>query len=784
MAIKIGKGLKMDQLVKDKKTSNLSKWLEISGWLAISIFALHACTHMVGAADTWKAIAAGRHYINHGVDTVDPFSANSLKAGPTQEEIETWPKWAQWVTQKVGINTVKYWHPTGWINQNWLSGVLFYWLAYESPLADAETLSFNSLVYLKFAIYILTAICVYYSGKILGVNSILTAIFVCFTMFIGRSFFVIRPADFTNLLAAVFLLVLVLTTYRNILYIWLVVPLVVLWCNLHGGYIYAFIMLVSFTIINLRTNFLPERFVSIGLKGVCHSVVAGFAAFLSMILLNPFHLTNFTHTFVISIGKHAKKWHWANEWRPAFEWKNPVGDERPFLIMFILALSVLSLWFIVRLSVSRLVNRSAESKENDSQAYQLPKIDFAMMTIATLAIYMAIHSRRFIPIAAIAACPLIALLLDQTIRTISAWYNLHKQNHFIVSPMPKKLQWFFAIVVTVAVLSFGGWWGFKFKCAYLDPWPADAKLNSVFMRMTASNFKPFHACRFIKDNKLKGNIFSHWTEGSFIILRQQPNPDTGRTPLQVFMDSRAQTAYEIKYQDLWLEIIAGGPIAESARKEKRRLTKDDYTKIGLWIDEKFEEYNVEVVLMPSSEFHTPFVKGLENNPNWRLVYFDDKHYLYVNIKTVQGKKLSEGIMDGKTIYPDEYSKNLIIAHKMLLFGQGKVAKEQGLNAAIKALESTPSPVSMEKVLFATKFEELRPRIYVFCKDYVNNFTKNKNLYAEQDGYFNRLLTASVANSYLEKIAKRQGWAQEAKLYAAKSQEYEIEQREIIKSKRW
>lgn len=121
---------------------------------------------------------------------------------------------------------------------------------------------------------------------------------------------------------------------------------------------------------------------------------------------------------------------------------------------------------------------------------------------------------------------------------------------------------------------------------------------------------------------------------------------------------------------------------------------------------------------------------------------------------------------------------------MLLFGQGKVAKEQGLNAAIKALESTPSPVSMEKVLFATKFEELRPRIYVFCKDYVNNFTKNKNLYAEQDGYFNRLLTASVANSYLEKIAKRQGWAQEAKLYAAKSQEYEIEQREIIKSKRW
>jgi hypothetical protein len=160
---KVGKGIKMDQLVKDKKASNLSKWLKISGWLAIIIFAFHACTHMSGASDTWKAIAAGRYYINHGVNTIDPFSANSLKAGPTQKEIEDWPKWAQWATRKVGINTVKYWHPTGWINQNWLAGVGFYWLACKSPLADADIQSFNSLVYLKFAIYILAAICIYYT---------------------------------------------------------------------------------------------------------------------------------------------------------------------------------------------------------------------------------------------------------------------------------------------------------------------------------------------------------------------------------------------------------------------------------------------------------------------------------------------------------------------------------------------------------------------------------------------------------------------------------------------
>jgi len=774
----------MDQLVKDKKASNLSKWFEISGWLAIIIFASHACTHMVGASDTWKAIAAGRHYINHGVDTVEPFSTNSLKAGPTQKEIEAWPKWAQWATKKIGISTVKYWHPTGWINQNWLTGIIYYWLAYKSPFADAKILSFNSLVYWKFTIYILAAVCVYYTGKILGVNSILMAIFTCFTMFIGRSFFAIRPADFTNLLVAVFLLVLVLATHRNILYIWLVVPLIVLWCNLHGGYIYAFIVLAPFTIINFLTSFSPKRFTSIGLKGVCHSVAAGFVAFLSMILLNPFHLTNFTHIFVISIGKHAKDWRSANEWHPAFEWANPVGDERPFLIMFILVLSVLLLWITVRLLISWFVRRSIASKENDSQAYQLPKIDLAMIIIATLTICMAIRSRRFIPIAAIATCPLIAMFIDQTARIISAWLNFHRQNRFIVGSMPKNLRLSFAIIVTATVLFFGGWWGAKFKYVYLDPWPTDTKLNSVFMRMTASDYKPFNACRFIKDNKLKGNIFNYWTEGNFIALGQQPDPNTGRTPLQLFMDGRAQTAYETKFQDLWMGIIVGGPVVQNARMKKNKLTENDYIKIGQWLDAKLKEYNVSVVLMPSSRSYTPFMKGIESNSNWQLVYFDNKHKLFVDVTTPQGDELSKGTMGGQTVYPDEFSKNLIIAHNMLSFEEGKVAKEQGLDAAVKAFESNPSPVSMQMILFATKFEELLPRINDFCKDYTNDFTKNKNLYAEHNGYVNRLLAALFANSHLEKIAKSQGQAEKAKLYATKSQEYKTEQMEIIKNRRW
>lgn len=221
--------------IEPLERSALSRWSVIIGWLAMLIFTIHACTHMVAAGDTWVAMACGRHFVDHGVDTIEPFSANSHTAGPTEAEIRTWPGWAQWITDKVGIETVKRWHPTGWINQNWLTHVIFYSLVPKSSYADGVSFTSNALVYWKFAIYIVTVVCVYYTGRLLGANPALCAVFACFAMFTGRSFLDIRPAGFSNMLVAVFLLVLVLATYRNILYIWLLVPVTVFWCNVHGG---------------------------------------------------------------------------------------------------------------------------------------------------------------------------------------------------------------------------------------------------------------------------------------------------------------------------------------------------------------------------------------------------------------------------------------------------------------------------------------------------------------------------------------------------------------------
>jgi len=975
----------MAELIETKKHSALSGWPMILGWLAMLIFASHASTHMVGAGDTWVAMACGRHFINHGVDTVEPFSANSHKAGPTEKEIKTWPGWAQWITDKVGVRAVKYWHPTGWVNQNWLTHVIFYWLTHLSPFADADTLSFNTLVYWKFAIYIITVICVYYTGRVLGVNLALSALFACFAMFVGRSFFDIRPAGFSNMLVAVFLLVLVLATYRNILYIWLIVPLAVFWCNVHGGYIYLFIVLVPFVALNFLTSFSKKRFVSVGPRGVYHSIAAGFVAILATVIFNPFLLTNLTHTFIISVSEHAKMWRTVHEWWPGFAWSNPIGTGFPFLILFILSiglaffwlfsrllkprflkapkneldeqrklftilstifgcaaavficwvtlitfslveadavsflicavfvailllsiyksihfiylavlLTLLSLWsgdadagytgryiysfvmlpgyvilhifvsmfsktikmkpkniifvgltavaslllmmvifnpfkfelpwslnqflhlrrmwrpkyelknplnyshlfsvlhivniasIIIWLTVrplqklfGRLPNRIDQEFQTDS--FQLSKIDLVLMTIAALTIYMAYRSRRFIPIAAIAACPIVAMFIDQMSRTISAARNFHKYNHLAVPPMPYNLQMFFTVTAAVAVLFFGVWWGFKFKYVYLDPWPTDPKLNSVFIRMTASHAKPFYACRFIKMNKLEGKMFNYWTEGGFIAWGQEPNDDTGRTPLQLFMDGRAQAAYEPQDYHVWTTIMSGGPAIRGARLRK---IAPDYAKVGEWTDKQLKRHNVWVVLMPANQFGSPFVRGLEANLNWPLVFLNDKQKLFVDITTPQGKELFEGVFNGKTLYPDDYSKNLIIAHNVLLFGKEKDAKKRALDFAIKAFALNPSQTPMQKIIFATRFPELRPLVNRFCKNYLDDFTKNKKFYAKQDGYFLRIWSAVTAVDYLQRIAKIQKNPNLVRFYDVKKKQYFNEQKPLRERKRW
>lgn len=1176
----------MNDLMQNDKTLSKSKLAIIIAFLAMLLFAFHTCTHMVGAGDTWVALACGRHFINHGVNTVEPFSANSHKAGPTPEEIQTWPHWAQVIASKVSPETLKFWHPTGWVNQNWLTHTIFYWLAYDSPIADAKNLCFNSLVYWKFAIYILAVLCIYFAARVLGTHPALAAFFACAALFVGRSFIDIRPAGFSNLLVAAFILILALAAYRNYLYIWLIVPLIIFWANVHGGYIYVFIILVPFVFLRFFI-LLPKRWTAsifsiltwlalyvliikdtahdpfndtavspssdkflflilvfiiaslvlafrkniktfvfygfhvlaslvifftllarlfpqdillqnprvadyveqcqlsfviafaaaaalgiivtsfknrllvatpvalrrllghdlaasspdVGSQSVptaqgaadiilkkanfialAHITAAGFIAFIASILFNPFHLTNLTHTFQISISQNAEGWRNVHEWWPAFRWDNPVGTAMPFMIMLISGTGVFLLYLAARLlypaafkngfpggdgisspggtgwasagsqnprggqgpysnpraakgarqetdkqvkrfeilskitalagmmlvmwvvllslsfveanpagfllsaifgailwasifinvhfihiiipfsilaaysgdapsysgryifpfitlpfyalmflvmaqspkkpkysmvnifyvfaaaaaslilmvilvnpfafkspiwhapgqllhlqrvwqpeyeanleityeglfAVIYIINmlcilawvgydlfraimadagQKTEERGQDAldtradRAYLLPKIDLTLIIIAALTSYMAFRSRRFIPIAGYVTCPVIAMLLDQFIKITASSWNYYRRGQLSLPGIPAITRKLLITAAAITVTGLGGFWGQKFYNVYMATWPFDPDLTSMFMRMTASHMKPFAACQFIDENKLSGNMFNYWTEGGFIAWGQEPDPNTGKTPLQLFMDGRAQAAYNYDAYTTWSEIMFGGEVVKQAQMRNRNLTEQDYYQIGLWLNKELKKWNVWVILMPSGQADTPFVKGIEYSTDWRLVYLDDKQKLYVNITTPRGKELFEGIETGQTKYPYPAMRNIMLANNAILFSTNPQQIVAGLDSAIKAAEERPSRISMQLLnIYYEKVPSLRARVDQFWKRYLDDFLANEKKYEHSSNYHYRVMGAILAISHLQPIAVSQKNEELMKLYYEKGQE--------------
>ncbi len=225
-------------------------------------------------------------------------------------------------------------------------------------------------------------------------------------------------------------------------------------------------------------------------------------------------------------------------------------------------------------------------------------------------------------------------------------------------------------------------------------------------------------------------------------------------------------------------------LRQSARARRRKLTMAEYAQIGQWTNQQLKKRNVWAVLMPLHPKTVEFVKAIQSSPDWQLVFFNNKQKLFVDGTTPQAQELFRGILDGKTLYPDDFSRNLVIAHNLLLPGRGEAEYKRGLDFAIEAFKLNPSQAPMHKIMSAARFAELRPRVYNFCKAYFDEFTKNKNVYAKRDGYYHTIWTARVAGEHLRKIAKMRKDTELVQFYDAKIKEYRNEENQLNEGKWW
>jgi hypothetical protein len=723
---------------------------------------------MVAAGDTWVAMACGRHHANHGVNPVEPFSFNSHKAGPTDEQLKDWPGWTHGIIRKI--------HPTGWINQNWLTHVTFYELVHL--FGTEGNPNYNMLVVWKFALFIATAFVVYAYGRVIGVCPLLAAVSACLAVVVGRTFFDIRPACLSNFFVPLYLLILALAVYKNIRYIWLLVPTVAIWANFHGGYIYVYMMMVPFVGLHLISMISRNRLVKVPFRHLLTICYAAVASFIAMLIFNPYHLTNLTHTFEISISKHAESWRSVNEWRPAFDFldktrntPNPVGEEEAFGVMCILFIIAFVLWIVAQSLRPRIEFGKKSRPEDVERAYQgWPKMDLPMLAVALFTTYMAVQSRRFIAIAGPAACPVVFLLIQQAWQGVTANIQ-YRRSRILESIVPG--DWFRYASLSfyaVIVLSCGLLWGWKFKKVYLDPWPEDSQYHSVFMRMTASNVKPIDICKFINDNQLAGRMFNYWTEGGALAFGQKPDPVAGDIPLKLFMDGRAQAAYDHKTFVLWQKIYYGGDLMQRLRQLDKKITAGDSREIADWIDQQLSRDNVWVVLLPASESRKDFFRTLLYSENWKIAYYDPYQIMMVSVRTEQGRKLIDNILADKAVFPNTVSRNLTLC-KLIPQQYSSALAGKLEQASVAAFAELPCSATMLELFNACSLLNKPAVILKQIQSYLDDFQANQDTYRRQNGYAERLRCAMTAAEFIGRNIpeQRETMAQKNKWFEAEKE---------------
>ncbi|MCJ7728634.1 MAG: hypothetical protein MUO27_01955, partial [Sedimentisphaerales bacterium] len=587
--------------------------------------------------------------------------------------------------------------------------------------------------------------------RILGFEA---GVLICWSVLISFSLVDVSLGGF--LLSGLFVGVLWAAVFINVHCIYIVIPLALFALytanaaqGYTGRYIFPFITIPCYVMMYIVGAQISKkaRFSMVSIFFVLAAAIA--ALVLEIVLVDPFKLKEPLW--------HVKQfWGLQRIWGPACEANLEMTYANLFPVLYVINAVCVGVWLAIPFVKGLFGGEAEQEGALEGETYQLPRIDLALITIAVLTVYMAFRSRRFITIAAYVTCPIIAMLIQQVLQTVSAAWNFHRRGRLAVSQMPTALQRWLATGAAAVVMGLGVWWGLKFKMIYMDPWPTEAKLTSMFIRMTASHAKPFAVCQFITANNLQGNMFNYWTEGGFIAWGQEPDPKTGRTPLQLFMDGRAQAAY--KYNDYmrWSEIMFGGDIVQRAKIRKQSLTVEDYVQIGEWLGNQLKQHDVWVVLMPANQFDTPFVHGLEHNPNWRLVFINDKEKLYVDISRPRGAEIFRGIEDGTTKYPDESSRNIMIANNALVFGTNPESFTKGLECAIKAYEENPVRLSMQMIqVFYDRYPPLRPQILEFLKRSLDDFEANRKKYLSSDGYYHRIAGALTAIGYLEPIAEKE-----------------------------
>lgn len=458
---------------KKKKTAKPieteSRTTVFAYYLLLCMAGIWAASHPVSSGDLWVALGCGRYTLSHGVVRNDPFGFTSI--------------------------------PGHWVNQNWLSHVLFTW--------TERLFGLTGLGVWKVAVCVAITFLAGSTARALGASRFFAALAGIGVAVAGRPFYDVRPNMHTILLGAIFIRWLVSFRDRRLSRSWPLLLVMILWANLHGGFVFGILTIGAATfglmIEQLRSKKRTSAWPSMLLLPILC---------IAATIVSPYGLTNLIHPYEVSMGPSAEHWRGVIEWRP------------PHISEALSVVGVRAFWIIFFAGVVTAVAAIVKRRRLPRFSERLPVI-----TIVFLTLFLAATSRRFTPLFGVAALPL-----------LGAIWTLITRHRPIARPV-----W----IVAAALVTVVGCVDMADRLLRPNPlWP---KSQGWAERLVRLDEQPSDATRFVLTSGVGGNLFTDWTWGGYL-LYSIPFED-GEPRYKIYIDGRAQAAYPVEVSKDWGNLI-------------------------------------------------------------------------------------------------------------------------------------------------------------------------------------------------------------------------------------
>lgn len=546
---------------------------------ALAAAVVWAAFRVVSSGDLWVALGCGRYMLQHGVGRTDPFSFTSP--------------------------------PGTWINQNWLSHVLF------TLIHQAAGLDGIGIWRLLVTATIIGS--VGWTALRLGSSRTMAALAAIAVGIAGRYYVDARPNLHTIAMSAALLAWIAAGGLARPRRYFVPIAMAVLWSNLHGGFLFGILALGAASGVQALREKRPVP-----------SLLLPAAAVLAA-LVSPYGITNLTHPWEVSAGEAAGHWRTVAEWRSSAA---PGALHDP---------GVRAFWILLSAGVAAMalaIGRSRRAKDRDSSRFA-PLLPFAAVSL--LACALALTSRRFVPLFAVAAAPAIAAVLSQALPAI-------------------RLRGPIAVALGVALLA-GAGVDFAERLVVANGlWTRSVPWSSRIVRLDE---QPTEAAEFVVSSGIRGRLFVEWLWGGQLLYKA-PFED-GKARYRIFIDGRAQAAYPVA--------ISTDYAAMEAAAARRDLEA---------IRALLDRYEIDSCLLdrrgPGLAAIIPEMQG------WVGVYADEKALVVVResvARTIEGGR-----------FPDPAIRDASAAFR-LRTGGGRI--EEAMEYAIRSVRARPTTVGVTEL---------------------------------------------------------------------------------------